>query len=163
MRRLFLETMKDSEGIALIATLILGMVAISFTLTMFYMTREGSRMSGVEARYQAALEAAKGGADIMINFVLNYQDANSEPAIYSTKTVHDAQDSYNHHYPDTGTSFVCYLGNYRVNVRIARAQAVTDPSEPKFIYSIVSSSTNTANSNERATVEVLYKVQISSP
>jgi len=63
--------MKMREGIALVVTLMLALIALTFTGAMLYMLISGTRMSGVERRYATALEAAKGAADYIIEKISN--------------------------------------------------------------------------------------------
>ena len=147
----------DNRGVALIATLILGMIAISFTLTMIYLSREGSRMSGIEGRYQEALQAANGGAELAIDFIRHYTGSASRPAIYDSATVVDGV-SWSNHYPDTNTGFTATLGTYRVTVTIVNTEHTIESGTLKCLHHVVSQAVNTGNSNERATVDVLYKV-----
>ncbi len=153
------NTLRNRDGIALIATLILGMIAISFTLTMVYLAREGTRVGGVEGRYQAALQAANGGADLMIDFIRHYSGTSSQPARFNAGSlvINDGSNGA-HHYPDTNTRFNVTLGNYLVSVTITKTQCTIESTTFKCLHNIVSQATNTSSANEKATVEVLYKV-----
>ena len=50
------------SGLALIVTLLLGLIAAGFIGAMMYALGTGSRISGIDARYTSSLQAAKGGA-----------------------------------------------------------------------------------------------------
>ncbi len=174
-RRSYTSVLNSKEGVALIATLILGMIAISFTLTMLYLAREGSRMSGIEGRYQEALQAAKGGAEIMIDYIRQFDDDHpvtstsdlppSTQNLCSSMTYPSGNctdSSGIHYYPDTGTSCLAYVGNYTVSIRITdsecAAQGSVSSQQCVCFHSITAQAINNQNHNEKATVQVLYKV-----
>ncbi len=172
------EELARNDGVALIATLILGMIAISFTLTMIYLSREGSRLSGIEGRYQKALQAAKGGVEVAIDYVRNCSPANTLPAFYAshTGTLNCAcsmgTPGNKTYYPCDGSSasFVSLIGNYQVYVSIkvetlesSCENAPTDPTKKSVVSfcRIISNSTNTdTGRKERASVDVLYKLSV---
>lgn len=58
--------MRTDRGIALVTTLILGMIALILVGTVLYLLTTGTRISGIEKRYSVALEAAKGVAEYII-------------------------------------------------------------------------------------------------
>ncbi|MDQ7038294.1 MAG: hypothetical protein Q9N26_03725 [Aquificota bacterium] len=63
--------MKGERGIALITTLLLGLIAVSLIGVLLYILTAGTRISGVEKRYSIALEAAKGASEYVIQLILS--------------------------------------------------------------------------------------------
>lgn len=58
------------KGLALISTLVLGLVAFAFIMALFYLLSSGVFISGSQKRYATALEAAKGVSDYIVEKVL---------------------------------------------------------------------------------------------
>lgn len=167
--------LNNRDGIALIATLILGIIAISFTLTMVYLAKEGTRAGGIEGRYQAALQAAKGGAEIMIDYINHFDDTNPphsmtdlKPStshlcsnmIFATDSCSDNKGT--HYYPDSGTTCTSTIGRYNVTVRITNSDCKAQGSglnqQCVCFHSITSQAVAKDSSKEKASVDVLYKV-----
>ncbi len=171
------ETCKNQEGVALIATLILGMIAISFTLTMVYLAREGTRMAGVEGRYQQALQAAKGGVEVAIDYIRHCPNTNNNKPNFETST-NDTLECYCYigptgnrtYYPCDGATsqFSALFGEYQTDVSIEVKTLVStcdnapyDPTKRSVVSfcKITSSATNTnPDKKEHAAVEALYKM-----
>ncbi len=63
--------MRKEKGIALITTLLLGLVAVVFIAVLLYILTTGTRISGIEKRYSVALEAAKGASEYVIELILS--------------------------------------------------------------------------------------------
>jgi len=63
--------MRGERGIALITTLLLGLVAVVLIGVLLYVLTTGTRISGVEKRYSIALEAAKGASEYIIQLILS--------------------------------------------------------------------------------------------
>ncbi len=63
--------MKSERGIALITTLLLGLIALVLVGTLLYVLTTGTKISGIEKRYSVALEAAKGAAEYVITSLLS--------------------------------------------------------------------------------------------
>jgi Flp pilus assembly pilin Flp len=63
--------MKGERGIALITTLLLGLVAVVLIGVLLYVLTTGTRISGIEKRYSVALEAAKGASEYIIELLLS--------------------------------------------------------------------------------------------
>ena len=176
-----MKILQNKEGVALIATLILGMIAISFTLTMVYLSREGTRLSGIEGRYQMALQAAKGGVDIAVDYLRNCapDPLHKKPSFYSSVgsllncSCSMGSSSNKTYYPCDGASsaFNASIGDYHVSVAIHVETLVSpcenvvppDPNRKSAVCfcKITSNSTNAnPNKHERASMDVLYKLVV---
>ena len=59
------------RGIALVTTLVLGLIAVVLIGILLYVLTTGTRISGVEKRYSVALEAAKGASEYIIERLLS--------------------------------------------------------------------------------------------
>ncbi len=64
---------QNNKGIALVTTLVLGLVALTFIGALLYMLTSESSSSGITKRYTTALQAAKGVADYTISSLLSEQ------------------------------------------------------------------------------------------
>jgi hypothetical protein len=61
----------NEKGIALLTTLMLMVLGFGVVATLLYMVTYGTKTSSVEQKYATALDAAKGGADFLINMMQN--------------------------------------------------------------------------------------------
>jgi hypothetical protein len=62
--------LRDEKGIALATSLLLTLISMIIVMTALYFIAQGTRMSGLQKRYQTALEASYGGLDILAKDVL---------------------------------------------------------------------------------------------
>lgn len=62
--------LKDQRGIALATALLLSLISMIIVITALYFIMQGTRVSGIQKRYQTALEASYGGLDIFGKYVL---------------------------------------------------------------------------------------------
>jgi hypothetical protein len=72
----------NEEGVALLTTLMLTVLGFGVVTTLLYMVTQGTKTTRLEQEYATALDAAKGGADIIINMMEN--ELFSSPALAST-------------------------------------------------------------------------------
>ncbi|RMA97015.1 hypothetical protein [Hydrogenothermus marinus] len=63
--------MKSEKGVALITTLVLGLIALVIVGGLIYMLTSGTQISGKEKKYSLALEAAKGASEYIIEKILS--------------------------------------------------------------------------------------------
>lgn len=68
-----MRTKYNESGIALISTLVLGLIAMGFISALFYMLTTGSTLSGSQKKYEGALEVSKGVTDYIIVKILDDQ------------------------------------------------------------------------------------------
>ncbi|RJQ51182.1 MAG: pilus assembly protein PilX [Nitrospiraceae bacterium] len=59
------SVLRDNRGIALVMVLILSLISLAIMSGLIYMATSGTQVSGIEKRYRTALEAGKGGRDII--------------------------------------------------------------------------------------------------
>jgi len=57
--------LKNEHGMALVMALVLAVVTLTFSAALIFMVTQGTKMSGLEKRYATALDAAKGGIEII--------------------------------------------------------------------------------------------------
>lgn len=65
-----METLRDQRGIALVTAVLLSLISLIIVLTAIYFIAQATRISGIQKRYQTALEASHGGVDIIAKNVL---------------------------------------------------------------------------------------------
>ncbi len=63
--------MRTDRGIALVTTLILGLIALVLVGALLYLLTTGTKISGIQKRYSTALEAARGAAEYIISNILS--------------------------------------------------------------------------------------------
>jgi hypothetical protein len=59
----------NEKGIALLTTLMLMVLGFGVVATLLYMVTYGTKTTSIEQKYATALDAAKGGADLIINLI----------------------------------------------------------------------------------------------
>jgi hypothetical protein len=64
-------TIRNEKGIALLTTLMLTVLGFGVVATLLYMVTYATKATSVEQKYATALDAAKGGADFLINMMQN--------------------------------------------------------------------------------------------
>ena len=136
--------MKSRNGIALITTLVLALIALAFTGAMLYMLTSGTRMSGVERRYTTALEAAKGASDYimrqMVDGTLSCSIPDCNPPQGGRTPINLGQFSN--------------LGGYQV-----QAWVLSKTQEGgNIVYAVEVEATN-ATISQKATVDFVYKLK----
>ncbi len=62
---------RGERGIALITTLLLGLIALVIIAALMFMLVTGTQISGISKRYSGALEAAKGASEYIIQKILD--------------------------------------------------------------------------------------------
>lgn len=63
------STLGNEKGIALALVLVLSAIALGMMTGLIYMLTSGTQVSGIQTRYRSALEAGKGGADVMLQII----------------------------------------------------------------------------------------------
>lgn len=71
MRRIF----RNEKGIALLTTLMLMVLGFAVVVTLLQLVTASSKLSRLEQRYATALDASKGGSDLMICMIQNALNA----------------------------------------------------------------------------------------
>ena len=61
--------LRSEKGIALVMVLILSAIALAVMAGLIYMITAGTQISGMQKRYKTALEAGKGGSDVIYQFI----------------------------------------------------------------------------------------------
>jgi hypothetical protein len=61
----------NEKGVALLTTLMLMVLGFGVVTTLLYMVTQGTKTTRLEQEYTTALDAAKGGADIIVNMMEN--------------------------------------------------------------------------------------------
>jgi hypothetical protein len=74
-----MKRLNNEEGIALLMTLVLSAVVLAMMSGLIYMVTVGTQVSGVEKRYNTALEAGHGGTDVTIELL----NAGEDPGIFT--------------------------------------------------------------------------------
>jgi len=143
--------MKNEKGIALLTTLVLGLVAVVFIGALLYILSTGTRMSGIVARYTTSLEAAKGGADLVITKIIN-DDLKCNggnvctpcPDLPNANCKIDLQ--------------VSNLGSYNLTAYLIGEDTTTYAGTVYKIYAVRVIATK-QDSEEKAEIEFVYKIE----
>jgi len=156
------------SGLALIVTLLLGLIAAGFVGAMMYVLGTGNWISGMEARYTSALQAAKGGTSYITqelgNYNLNCDDGQNTCLCYDQLTTDS--DGKKFQCPDSSDSYYAddaivemgpadNLGDYDIEAKLL--SRVTKGATKVFTFSLTAESN--INTEESAEIEFVYKVE----
>ncbi len=61
--------LRNERGIALVMVLVLSVIALAIMAGLLYMLTSGTQVSGLQKRYNTALEASYGGADVAYRYI----------------------------------------------------------------------------------------------
>jgi Flp pilus assembly pilin Flp len=120
-----MKYLKNEQGIALVTSLLLTLIALAMIMTMLYMITWQTKLSGANKRYKSALEASQGGAEIFAKQVIPYVFTNRTTSGFS--------------FPGTGIAFSagsspCF--NYKLNNPTAtwgtKCSPDTSPFDPTY-------------------------------
>ncbi len=142
----------NQKGIALVTTLVLGLIALAFIGALLYFLTSGTKISGVEKRYYTALEAAKGGANLVISNILsgdlkcNGSSCTPCPTSISNTCKIDLIQSN--------------FGNYSVEAYLLGKESFVDINGNQIkVYTVRVVAKNSNKPNEKAEIEFVYKVK----
>ena len=142
--------MKNEKGIALLTTLVLGFIALAFIGALLYMLTSGTQMSKSGKVYTTALEAAKGGADLVITKIISNQvECGGVPCTPCPIS------------PNNNCKIdldVSQLGNYQLDAYLLSRKSFISAGTNYYLYAIRVIATN-PNANEKAEIEFVYKVE----
>ncbi|WP_457601001.1 hypothetical protein [Hydrogenivirga sp.] len=135
--------MKGNErGIALITTLILGLIALVVIAALMFMLITGTQISGISKRYSGALEAAKGASEYIIQKILDGTISCNGGGVCSAGDQIDLE------------TYVANVPGYNIS-----ATYMGDINRfGTFVYAIHVEAQG-ASSAERAIVEFVYRVE----
>lgn len=130
--------MKNEKGVALITTLVLGLIALVIVGGLIYMLTSGTQISGKEKKYSTALESAKGASEYIIEKILS-----------GNLTCNGGNPCNDGNNIDLGS--YSNLGGFNVNAKLLKKTNTTTAT----IYAIEI----TANSgNEKASIDFVYSL-----
>lgn len=153
----------------MITTLMLMVMGFALVATLMVLVTQGTKLSGIEQRYTAALEAGKGGTEMIIDMIRNSTyappvgvgSATSPSGCLQQKmtlatsawtgTCLASSDTAPTD-PTNRTDIRFTLGNYVVYVKIIDTQVAGTG----FLYTINSRAT-LPNSNEKAEISFVYQ------
>ena len=176
-----MHILKSRKGVALVIALILGLVSVAFLAGIFMMVSTGARMSGLERTYTSAIEAARGGADIVCRLLrrggVTIQDLDDATWVtvrdqsclndklqnvttnWSNCGEHaDDHDDFSdiRDYYDLRTT----AGSYTVNVKIVDTKSyVNVHGDTCYIYTVHVLSISNDEPNDKAWITFLYRVE----
>ena len=156
------------SGLALIVTLLLGLIAAGFIGAMMYVLSSGTQISGMEARYTSALQAAKGGASFITQELSTYDlrctDGSSNTCwcteMNSTSSGQlkcpvstSFDDSVNVELQDTEE-----LGDYNLDANMVSYVKNETINTYIFTFDLTAEAKPTIGTDERSEIEFVYKL-----
>ncbi len=148
----------DEKGIALITTMVLGFIALGFIGALLYLLTSGTNVSSIEKRYTTALEAAKGGAELIISNLF-----------YGTLTCNGGNPCQPCSTPETSP---CPGTNFIIDIKDENGSQITDIGGYSITAYYLSEATSTTSSvyairvkatknstNEKAVIEFVYRLE----
>ena len=133
---------RSERGIALITTLLLGLIALVIIAALMFMLTTGTQISGIGKRYSGALEAAKGASEYIVQKILDGTISCNGGGVCSAGATIDLE------------SYVSNIPGYTVS-----ATYLGDINKfGTYVYAIRVEASG-ASSAEKAVVEFVYRVQ----
>ena len=133
---------RNERGIALITTLLLGLIALVIIAALMFMLTTGTQISGIGKRYSGALEAAKGASEYIVQKILEGTISCNGGSVCSAGDTIDLE------------SYVSNISGYTVS-----ATYLGDINKfGTYVYAIRVEASR-ASSAEKAVVEFVYRVQ----
>ncbi|MGE5237936.1 MAG: hypothetical protein ACM3ON_03940 [Chloroflexota bacterium] len=80
-----MKRLRDQRGIALITAVLLSLISLAMVLSVIYFVMQGSKISAIQKKYQTALEASHGAAEIVTKTVIPNAITLSADDLGSTK------------------------------------------------------------------------------
>lgn len=77
------QSLRNEEGIAMAMVLVISVILLAIMLALIYMLVSGTKISGIQKRYDTAYEAGMGGADFAYQFIAAQADPGIPGLIYS--------------------------------------------------------------------------------
>lgn len=165
----FMESRKNEKGIALITTLILGLVALTFIGALLYMLTSESTTSGISKRYSTALEAAKGASEYVISSLLaDTLECSTPDGSIKCKCIDldndlvcpGASNSSQKAIKVVLPSEYSNLDDYKVDVTLLAKEIAEDTADEKVeIYSFkITSQSARTREPEKAEINFVYKL-----
>ncbi len=157
---------KNESGIILIVTILLSFLALALIAGMLYMIVNGTKLSGYGKQYATALDAAKGGVNIvtdMMNYDLTTPDlppnSYNIPNQFCFQTKLDTPTQYWN--CSSSPDISMQLGQYTVNATITSTQIIlpNTPQGPTYTYYSATVQAVSANHKETAVVNFVYKIR----
>jgi hypothetical protein len=169
------RAVQNEKGVALLTTLMLMVLGFGVVTTLLYMVTQGTKITRLEQEYATALDAAKGGADMIINMMQNelwgppdlagavganaacleqkltQQTSHSEPLLNWPSCTAQATSSDTRISPDLTLT----LANRQVFVKIIH----TTKTNTNFLY-LVNVRAEIPGSQEHVEISFLYQLAI---
>jgi len=148
-----MKKQNNEKGLALLTTLILGFIALGFIAALLYMLTSETRTSGTTARYTTALEAAKGGADMIIIKILNDDitcggNTCPDPATMCQTDLSNCKIDLQ----------IPNLGSYQLDAYLIGRQSITYAGSNYIVYAVRIIAKN-PEKKEKAEIEFVYRVE----
>ena len=147
----------NEKGIALITTMVLGFIALGFIGALLYLLTTGTNVSTVEKRYTTALEAAKGGAELIIsNLFYGRLTCNNGNPCQPCPTPESAPCSNNFliDIKDENGNSISDIGGYQITGYYLSEETSTTAS----VYAIRVKATK-SSTKEKAVIEFVYRLE----
>ena len=161
------------SGLALIVTLLLGLIAAAFVGALMYTVSTGTWISGMQARYTSSLEAAKGGATFIQRQVSSWDlrcvDSGGNMCYCDSMTL-ETQNNGEEMRCSNASAFadtvsvdlgdMDTLGDYNLDANLT--SMAHNASTQTTIFSFELTAVPDRNTEERSEIEFVYKVESSS-
>lgn len=174
-----MKILRNEKGFALVFVMILAVIALVMTLAMLSMVSRGSYVSGQQKRYRTAVEASRGGADVMFDVIATRPDTMGSSLVTKLGNPTNGWGTLDNTITITPSTsdMTINLGMYIVYVKVVdtvvgntglstgllkSGVVTTSPSEISgiaipYLYTIEVLSQSTTNPTERSKLSVLYQ------
>ena len=168
----------NDRGIALLTTLMLMVLGFGLVATLLYMVTYGTKTTGLEQEYATALDAAKGGADLIINMAqrelfsppnLGGATGSSAACLEEKMTMETFGDNATGNWrscsaqattadPKASPDLTLTLANHRIYAKIIDTRITSSTTSTNHIFTVMVRSEALSNQG-RADIVCLYQVR----
>ncbi len=177
-----MKSANNEKGIALLTTLMLMVLGFGLVATLLYMVTYGTKTTRLEQEYTIALDAAKGGADMLINMAQRnlYDPPNLGGAIGSNAscmeeklTMQNTGDNQTGNWrscsvqaissdPKISPDLTLTVANHRVFAKIIDTRVTTGTTATNYFYSVTVRAESLGGQGH-AEISCLYQVEAPVP
>ncbi len=173
-------SLRSQKGVALLLALVLGLISVAFLSGLMLLIGKGARLSGFERTYTSSVEAARGGADLIIRLLrrggvdVDDYDAVGWISVRDTSCLKSKLKDETQNWScsnacvtssDINDIINCYdlkradFGDYDLYMKIVDTKLCWVGGKRNYLYTVHSLAVSKKNPNEKAWITFLYKAE----
>ncbi|MDD5286608.1 MAG: pilus assembly protein PilX [Desulfuromonadaceae bacterium] len=121
-----MKLLSNNQGVVLITTLMLTLIAFAISMVMLYMVMQGIQLSGASRQYKNTLEAAAGGVDIVTKDAIPYLVGAAGGFVDGTSAATYFKDTLTASMPGLNATTLTVIDNKCLNAKLTKKVWGTD-------------------------------------